>query len=34
MHFKISPGGKKRNGLPIDERQMNRRFGARSDSQR
>jgi len=34
MHFKISRGGKKLIGLPLDERQMNRRFGARSDSRR
>jgi len=34
MHFKISPGGKNWMGLPLDERQMNRRFGARSDSRR
>ena len=31
MHFKISPGGKKPRRLPLDERQMNRTFGARSD---
>jgi len=34
MHFKISPAGKKPRGLSLDERQMNRRFGARSDSRR
>jgi hypothetical protein len=34
MHFKISPGGKKLKRPALDERQMNRRFGARSDSQR
>lgn len=34
MHFKISHAGKKAVRLVVDERQMNRRFGARSDSRR
>lgn len=34
MHFKISPAGKKPVRLVVDERQMNQRFGARSDSPR